>query len=317
MFGDGGALHKARHRDQRSMRDADQAELAALRHGAALVDEGTYDDLVAGAMDDFEQGTDEAIQQEFHTRDLAEDAGTGRTQEMVERRQELLGDLYPFRLEDNRLVHNGEAVGLYEFLLTSSVQTDIMSKPFNRIPQVFERVAAVLSTGLLGPGASSLHVGAPRDKAVGTSFKSAIAKLHELTGEWNWRPDDDLPPGGPPTGDDGLDFVAWLDTDADRPGRLFLIGQCACGDDWTDKFDELSLNRLGEWTGHSWKVKPTKLFAAPHVIADGHFVRAQKRAGLLLDRVRLCRLASNLKDPDVLAPFRAEMADLTKLVLGE
>jgi len=315
MFGAGGALHKARNRDQRSMKDADQAEMAALRAGAALVDEGTYDDLVAAAMDDFEHDHDDAVHQEFHARDLAEDAGIGRTQEMIERRVELLGDLYPFSLSDNRIVHKGEAWGLYEFLLAASVRTDIMSSPYNRIPQVFERVVAVLSTALLGPAASSLHVGAPRDPSVGTSFKAAMERLHALTGEWQWNPGEDLPPAGPPNGDDGLDFVAWLESDVGRPGRLFLIGQCACGDDWTGKLDELSLERIGDWTGHSWKVKPTKVFAAPHVLADGHFVRGQKRAGLMLDRIRLCRLEHTMIDKAKVDPFRAEMASLTNLVL--
>jgi len=315
MPADGGELYKRRHADQRSMADADQAEFLALKSGAALVDEGVYDDLVAGAMDDFEHLPDEAIHEEWHGRDLAEDGGTGKIQELVEQRVALLGELYPFRLEGNRLVYVTGSSGMYEFLLAASVRRDISSKPFNRIPQVFERAISVISEGLLGPGAKSLHVGSPRDEVVGKSFKAAFEKLHELTGEWPWRPLEYLPPEGPPGGDDGLDFVAWLSSNDNRPGRLFLIGQCACGDDWVDKLDELTLERIGAWTGHGWQVKPIKIFATPHVLAGGHFVRDQQRAGLIQDRVRLCRLEDARRDTNVLAPFKDEMLELTKLVL--
>jgi len=315
MPADGGHAYKSRHADQRSSADADDAEMLALRFGSALVDDGTYDDLVAGAMEDFEPTPDGDVDVDFSVRDVAEDTATGRTQEMVDRRIALMGDDYPFSLETNRLTWGQSSSGLYEFLLAASWKTDISSKPFNAIPQVFERVVAALSVTLLGLGAKAVHVGHPRDDAVGKSFKEAVEHLHSLTNEWPWRPDEELPPDGPPSGDDGLDFVTWLAADGARDGRLFLLGQCACGDDWVGKLSDIDLDFVGQWTGQAWRVRPTKVFATPHVVADGHFVRAQKKAGIILDRVRLCSLASTERGAEAIAPFRENMAELTKLVI--
>jgi hypothetical protein len=303
-----------RHRDQRSMADADQAEVLALRRGSALVDEGVYDDLVAEALDDFENAPDEAIRLEFHGRDLAEDNGTGAVMELVEDRAQRLSDLYPFTLTDNQLVHRGGEVGWYEFMLACSVQRDISSKPFNRLPQLFERISSQAATRLLGTGASALHVGHPRDPELPT-FKAGFERLNELTGEWPWRPAEGLPPGGLATGDDGLDFVAWRGAGGNRRGSIYLFGQCACGDDWPGKLTELSVEKIAMWTGggEKWAATPLRLFATSHVLADGWYVKDQKAAGLLLDRIRLRELeAGALALPEAI---HAEMVQITKSTL--
>jgi hypothetical protein len=316
MAADGSVAYGRRHKDQKSMSDADQAEALALRNGLAIVDEGIYDDLVAGAMDDFENEEDEAVHLEWHGRDLAEDNGAGAVLEFVEERRQTLRDLYPFEVVDNRIQHSGRSLGWYEFMLACSIQKDISSKPFNRMPQIFERASSVLSEGLLGPGAQSLHVGQPRDPAIQT-FKAGYERLNELTGEWPWKPADGLPVAGPPSGDDGLDFVAWISAGANRGGHIFLVGQCACGDAWTGKLTELQLKTIGAWTagGEGWAVDPIRLFTTSHVLAGGWFIKDQKASGLILDRLRLCLLEQS-RGPGSLDPFREEMADLTKKALN-
>lgn len=315
MAAEPGWAYTYRHRDQRSLADADQAEVLALKRGSALVDEGVYDDLVAGALDDFENSPDDAIRLEFHGRDLAEDNGTGAVHELVEDRVRRLGDLYPFVLKDNQLVHKGREIGWYEFMLVCSVQRDISSKPFDRLPQLFERVSSQVATRLLGEGAKALHVGHPRDRELST-FKAGFERLDELTGEWPWKPADDLPAEGPDSGDDGLDFVAWRGAGGDRSGSIYLFGQCACGDNWHSKLTELSVDKIRMWTGggEKWAVTPIRLFATSHVIADGWYVKDQKAAGLLLDRIRLRELeAGTLVLPDAV---RAEMVEITRSTLG-
>lgn len=316
MPADGSVAYDRRHKDQRSMNDADQAEVLALRNGFAIVDEGIYDDLVAGAMDDFENEIDEAVHLEWHGRDLAEDNGAGAVLEFVEERREKLGDLYPFLIVDNQVRHSGRPLGWYEFMLACSVQKDISSKPFNRMPQIFERASSVLSEGLLGPGAQSLHVGQPRDPEI-KGFKAGYERLNELTGEWPWKPADGLPSNGLTTGDDGLDFVAWISAGASRRGHIYLVGQCACGDAWTSKLTELQLKTIGAWTGggEGWAVDPIRLFSTSHVLACGWFIKDQKASGLILDRLRLCLLEQS-RGPSSLAPFQEEMTSLTKQALN-
>jgi hypothetical protein len=303
-----------RRRDQRSMGDADQAEVLALRRGAALVDEGVYDDLVAEALDDFENAPDEAIRLEFHGRDLAEDNGTGAVMERVQDRAKRLGSLYPFTLAENQLVHKGGEIGWYEFMLACSVQRDISSRPFKRLPQLFERISSQVATRLLGEGASALHVGHPRDAGLPT-FKSGFERLNDLTGEWPWKPADDLPEEGLATGDDGLDFVAWRGAGGQQRGSIYLLGQCACGDDWDTKLTELSVEKIAMWTGggEKWAVVPLRLFATSHVLADGWYIKDQKAAGLLLDRIRLSELEAG--DLPLPADIRAEMVEITRSTL--
>lgn len=316
MAADGGVAYKRRHKDQRSMSDTDQAEVAALRHGRSLVGDGVYDDLVAGAMDDFENETDESVRLEWHNRDLAEDNSSGAVLEFIEDRAERLGDLYPFEVVGSQVRHRGQALGWYEFMLACSFQKDISSRPFNRMPQIFERASSILSQGLLGSGAGSIHVGHPRDAEI-ARFRQGYEKLHALTGAWPWKPDDDLPMEGPQTGDEGLDFVAWMAAGAARPGHIFLIGQCACGDQWEEKLTELQTKRIGSWTGNGegWAVEPIRLFTTSHVLAQGYFGKVQKTSGLIMDRIRLCELERQ-KGSASLDAFRAEMADLTRVSLG-
>jgi hypothetical protein len=149
----------------------------------------------------------------------------------------------------------------------------------------------------LGPGAQGYRTGWPPDKHEDrpVRFKEVIAKLRGLAGEWNWSPepglDDD--PSHLTAKDEGLDVVVWKALDA-RGGKLFLLGQCACGNDYTTKYHDLDqhLTSIARWVKPVTWVAPVRVFGTPrHIPNDAEFHQVNKKAGLTVDRVRLTLLA--------------------------
>ena len=161
----------------------------------------------------------------------------------------------------------------------------------------------------------ALHIGTPREEEIGTRFIDAMKTLHERSGDWHWSPEDGLPADGPAgAGDEGLDFVVWKAID-NRPGKIFILGQCACGNDWEEKFDDINLEKLWKWIRPRPYPDPIRVFATPHHLSDGHLREAQREAGLVLDRARLSLLAEKLVDDPEIQPWCPRMREVRGLVL--
>ena len=279
-----------RHAAQRSATNADQAEFFALKRGSANLDLGSYDDRLAGVLDELEP--DKGVEP-WQRDDLRNDTAVGHTQEEVERRISLLRSAYPFRLDGGTLSYEGGNACLYEFLLCICNAT-LTSGAHVELPRVFERVAAKLVAAYFGARARSIHTGSPRDRAVGTSFRKAMQTVSEETGEWTWGPDEGLPADPPQQRDEGCDFVVWLQAaDGRQIGQLFVLGQCACGNDWDTKYRDLDLARLKRWFNPLSDVQPLRSFATPHHVIDVLLREASQQSGLFFDRARLTLIAAN------------------------
>jgi len=72
------------------------------------------------------------------------------------------------------------------------------------------------------------------------------------------------------------------------------LGQCACGDDWKDKFGDINLDRIRKWFNPLSYVEPVKLFATPHHLSDGFITEGSRQAGIIFDRARLCLMADQI-----------------------
>jgi hypothetical protein len=293
-----GILYTERHIQQRSANDADQAEFTALRMGASAVEDGVLDDRIAGAMDDFDPELPDL--ERWQADDLRNEAAAGRLHEQIHRRQELLGQRYPFRLEGNSLVHAPSATKVYEFCLSICNAPSITTKPYVQLPRIFEQVARVLAQAYLG--GSSHHTGWPRQDNAPVRFKAMMAPLEEATGEWIWQPEEGLPEDPEPSAakDEGIDFVAWKALPDGRTGQLFVLAQCACGDDWSSKFHDTCPERLEKWFHPMTLVPPVKAFCTPHHVTDSVLREASRMAGIVFDRIRLTLLAESA-DPDAIA----------------
>lgn len=292
--------------DQRSAENADQAEFAALKFSVAPVAEGIRDEEIADALDDFGE-SDGAQKERWAIRDSKLDDAAGATADEIARRSTLLGAAYPFGLDGNRITYKPSKTLVYEFCLAVSNSPSIVSKPYDALPPSFERLCRDLICSYWGPDSTAYRSGWPPEPDRDANFKSVADKLAPTTGEWCWNPRPGLPedPRHQDLKDLGIDFVVWRGRIDKRKGVLMGLGQCACGNDWPNKFDELSLSGIGDWFRDLSVAAPVRLFCVPHHIAnEAWFDEANRKAGLTFDRARLATLAE--KVPQAVSTLEAQ-----------
>lgn len=198
----------------------------------------------------------------------------------LERREVLHGPNWPMKLKPNNLIlshHSDSVVIFYYFLCALSFGAGIT----NQARAMFEHCVADVISALTKQNA--LRLGFPRGPGVPASFPDALTLYTRLSREELVNrplPDDK---------DLGLDIATWLRFSDNRGGYLHLVGQCATGEDWYSKLDDLKLHW---WTEHiRWSVQPVRFFATPTVIPTDKWRRTCLAAGLVLDRPRLIELS--------------------------
>ena len=309
--------YSLRHQAQRSAGDADQAEFLALKKGSMIVDAGIYDERVAGAMDDFEVQQDKIVGESWHAEDLKYDSAVGQILEEVERRRKIMGEMYPFSIDGGTLIHTPSESSVYEFLLAICNASTITAGEFAWLPRLFERLSARLVAAYFGADTRFIHTGAPRDPEVGSSFKEAMLTVAEKTSEWRWDPEPDLP-DEPVHGDSGCDFVVWpIFPDGRQIGQLFILGQCACGNNWDTKFSDLSVKDLQKWFNPLSIVDPVRCFTTPFHVAEATLKEASREAGIVFDRARLVGISHHPANGAIEHEILSRMNELITLVIGE
>lgn len=304
-------MRTSHQREQRLTQDADQAELHSIIDGAAVVDVGMRDEQIAGSLDDHEYMDDGKLLRS-QKEDLALDSFAGGIHGELAWRSECLKSVYPFKLEKNSLLYQGQGGGLYELLLLMTVSADIAKQSRDAI-KLFERIAGKVVAAHFGPHAQSFHTGFPRDG--GISFKDKLEEIHKATGEFFNSAQSGFIAHA--TKDDGVDFVICLEhADKRKIGQLFVLGQCACGDHWTPKLGDLKIEKIRRWL-HPLTISPVKAFAVPRHIVDNVLKDSSLSAGLVFDRARLALTLAHA-NPDVLGEgIRKEIKTLTKQLLDE
>jgi len=308
-------VYTIRHEEQNHLSDADQVEISAIIRGTAVIDDGVYDERVAGVLDDEAEalgGGDARWQRQ----DLVLEGEVGPVRAEIERRMAKLGGAYPFTLDGNQVVYNPSAHGFYEYFLAISTSPSLTKKPFTGLPRTFERITAQLVRAYMGVHTETFHTGAPRNPDAGRTYAAAMQKLHEAAGErdWFWSPERGYPMAPTRGGDEGLDFVVWKKALDDRIGEIVIIGQCACGNDWANKFADLTHDRLNPWFRPVTYVPAIRCFATPFVLSDGNFLTATARAGWTLDRIRLVKLGEAAAADNEVLSWVPTMRDMLGLV---
>ncbi len=297
---------------QRHAEEADHVEHEALTYGASVVDIGLYGDRISGVLDDFElENAHSHVRESWHQSDIATDDSVSNIGIEIERRIRILKSAYPFKLSGSTLRYVPGNMKIYEFMLSVCCSPSLTKGDFACLPRTFERVAKVLVTMYFGDYARGWHTGWPRDD--GTSFQKAVEEIHRHTGEWRWNPQTELDPNS--VRDEGCDFVVWLAPSDDRKvGGLFVLGQCACGNNWQSKYDDLSIKDLQRWFHPLSLVDPVRSFATPRYMPDEMLSKASPRAGLLFDRARLTSIAYRTKGKAFDKEMLKLMDDATQLV---
>lgn len=295
--------------------NADEAELNAVKRGVTPIDTGLADDLMADEHhSDLPENGNTWKDEEF-----ALDMATGPVIQEIDRRIMLGGSSYPFERNGNSLHYKPSKTFVYEFCLATSLKKDISTKPFNELPILFELISTETAKCYLGALAEGIRTGAPshHPEERPKNFKALMELVDRLTnGEFPWRPtvplDDDESPTAPK--DEGVDYIVWKPFGDLRLGQLFILGQCACGDDWETKFNDLELERLQRWINPVTTAKFLRAFSVPHHI-PGHWIFSDvcRRAGITFDRLRISMIAesnhAHFKDR-----FGSKMQEAVKMV---
>ena len=302
--------------EQRIIKNADQTEFSAILTDSVLVDAGFYDDKISGALDDFNAYDNFTVTENWHSIDIENESAAGAIHQEMERRKILLGNAYPFIIKDNQISYRESKSYFYEFCLAICSADNITTGNNKEFPRIFERMSAILIKYYLGHDSDCVHVGSPRDSDIGTRFFDAMHKVHQLTNELKWNTIEDFGNEPQTTGDEGVDFIAWKNLPDKRKGKLFVMGQCACGNDWNTKFNDLSLNKLNKWFHPLCYVyPPVRAFTTPFHLSNINLVDAQRDAGIVFDRASLSILAENFFESKEMLDWKSQIQMLAKSVL--
>lgn len=310
-----------RHYLMAAAHDADQTEKIAMVRSTAPIDSGVADEGIAGVISETEVSS--SGDDEWAIEDQQAEGFAGALVEEIKRRQDLLGEGYPFKLEGNALHYVGSSTGVYEFCLAVSLANKLAGKPWRDLPLWFELLSAHLAKLYINPLARVVRTGWPSHDSAERPirFKALSQLLSEQCNEWKWSPQEPNPDDPTPrqVKDAGVDYVVWMPFADKRPGQLFLLGQCACGKDWDSKLDELSSKNLDQWLRPPTYADFQRSFAIPRHLPGWHiFGRVAKQAGIPFDRARLSEIAENpANSKDVAQKFKKTLNELTKLVIPD
>jgi hypothetical protein len=277
--------------------NADQVEMRALVDGNSPLKNGSMDERIAGALDDFDT-EDNATQTHWVKEDIQLDNVDGSTAEEIQRRIDSLQNLYPFKLNGASLIYSPPENNtlLYEALLCISQAKNLTHGKYVYLPRQFEYLACIISEEYLGVDSLSFRTGWPRGPGEPKRLKELVKKLREITGdmigEWSWHPREGLPddPSHKNAKEYGVDVVAWKRNIDNRPGQLYLLGQCACGKDWIhdDKLAELNTKKLiGTWVDEL-PIPHCKAFFTPSHATDSFILHASRKSeSIVFDRLRI------------------------------
>lgn len=308
-----------RRRLMNNAHNADQTEQAAIENGSAPAATGIDDDRLAGVTEDELDGP---LSDSWSKRDAVIDDMSGETLNELERRATLLGSAYPFSISGSSLHYTGSITGIYEYCLATSLAPDVNSKKFLPLSVNFELLSCEITRRYLGVDAKALRIGWPshdlNERPV--KFKAVAAIVHKASGEWHWNPTPPNPddPSHLHVKDEGVDYIVWIPMLDSRTGKLFLLGQCACGDNWDTKLNDISEFKLGNWLKPITSAPFVRAFSVPrHIIGTHIFHYCSSQAGITFDRARIAMIAEAAQHRSQMATIaqNLKLDDLTRLVI--
>jgi hypothetical protein len=303
------------HKHTKWADEADQLEWSTLRVGASPYSASQMDDEIGDLFVEMqsERESDAAFPdvaaesvperidrnlreatEEGERSETRRDEMTAGVQAEIERRSALLGEEYPFVRSLASLNFRGaDTPGRQTYI--ECLRTSVAPIAADR--EAFEGlVVRALGAYLGADRATVLPFGWQSEPEAGRRrrIREMVDDLAAKTGEWQWVPGIGFPddPSSTLIKDMGLDVIAWLPMPDNRLGKLFLLAQCATGrTDWDEKLNDVSWERIEDWIRPLPKGWTIRCFAIPfHLPNETRWGQVSRRAGLLLDRIRLTLL---------------------------
>ena len=236
---------------------------------------------------------DEAVEREDETLERIADA----TLEQLERREQYLGDLYPFTVSGVLKAKSNAIETAYTFLTAITIQGWKNHDAPEKAASLFEELSAAALVGYLGGTASarSFNFGFPRYGGP-PGFGDAVNELCNQFGEGGGFREDR--PNASNVKDANLDLVAWVPFGDARPNQLSFFGQCATGANWRNKLTELQpVDFCKTWLREQPAMDPLLAFFVPRHIKEDHWpaaVNSDRR--LVFDRLRISSLLREIDE---------------------
>ena len=208
---------------------------------------------------------------------------------LLKRRYEILGMVYPFEIKAVGMVRRQEWAALpYSYLLRISSGTDhsfSLSSGTNSDRVVnFEKLVVFAMQSLLGSGSKALRFGFPsEDRPV--EFPKAIEWLSKRMGINSgqaYRP--------PRRKDGGVDVVAWRPFRDRRNGFPVYLVQVTCERSYSHKIYDVDLRLWSGWL--NLDADPVSVLAVPTTISAGEEWNEISSRVVVLERTRICELLS-------------------------
>ena len=194
-------------------------------------------------LSDLSSLTEEAEDEEninFAEQDLENEETFIRVCDEIANRIKTLDKAYPFSLgqNDNDLILNstvfniGQWIYLYCLIISHRKADAVNINDFNLSNDDRDLLQIASVYAAVGHIGDAFSFGFPRPE--GSGFFEALKDTFEQVGEG--APLDGVRPGYSAAVKDGeVDIVAWQPMNDNLPGKLFLLGQVATGNNWTDK----------------------------------------------------------------------------------
>jgi hypothetical protein len=198
------------------------------------------------------------------------------------------GGYYPYEMTHDGIAYSPKGSDLtYRFLLMLSMFGKDAGPGGSNPERLFEELSSLVLHEYLGGVTSGLErevFGFPR-RLLPKHFPQALdilcQRMGEGAGSCGREPEHDQK-------DAKLDLVAWRAFPDGRRGKLVGFGQCATGDDWTDKAFELQPEKWCRlWMKDAAALDPFASLFIPHRPGEDQWLIATNYAGLLFDRCRI------------------------------
>jgi hypothetical protein len=213
---------------------------------------------------------------------------------LLEKRQQILKDLYPFTIDDTFIVTRKtvrDSFYLQMLFLTPKAGLFTSGSTWNleKASQLFEDLTEKALSNFFGSNTHTANFGFPSRSGRPAEFSAAVEWLSKKT---NIRLGNAYRP--PRKKDGGVDLFVWKSFSDNQPGIPVMLVQCTIKEDFINKIGDIDLRLWANWL--SSDIEPLVALAVPGVVTKEEVWGEITTRGILLDRMRLTELAAEIHD---------------------
>lgn len=236
--------------------------------------------------------------------------------ELGERAQSA-GDAYPFQLDRNVLQKKSDLrdYPAYFFCLVLSYCGWVRKKGDTVFPErMFEDLSCMAAESYTAGNVMRFAYPRTGSGILPAGFREAIQQATQLIREG----DSAKQKPARSTKDDSLDVLAWRHFPDLLPGKLILVGQCAAGEKWDTKLNDLQpIATTNEWMTNPIISQMLKAIFIPHRVPRAEWERCNRRAGIVFERCRIAHWSHRTEHRPKMQPYIQWSSERIKSVLLE